>query len=145
MSGDTRVRGGSAPQNTTVEPATTEPDVTPETGLGSLRARMARALEENPDYVTLGEAARILKRGKNTVYEFHSDLPGMTVYGIRLYLREAVVKRARERNRVFGSRIVVTGINVERLRKICEVYYRTQYDIAPSELKLLAKQIARVK
>lgn len=111
---------------------------------GTVLERMARALEENPGYVSLGQAAKILKRSKGTVYEYHSDLPGKVVYGVRLYERTAVEKRARDRSRVIGSRIVVTGINVERLRKICEVYYRTQFDIAPIELKRLAKSIARV-
>lgn len=110
----------------------------------TLVGRLAQALEQNPDYVSLADAARILKRGKSTVWEFHSDIESITVDGIRLYKREAVEKRARQRAKVTGSRITVTGIEVERLRRICEVYYRTQYDIAQPELKRLAKRIARL-
>lgn len=111
---------------------------------GTIKARMAQATIENPDYVTLGDAARILKRSRSTVWEFHNDLESITVYGVKLYKRDALVAYMRAKSTAAGSVIRVTGIEVERLRRICEVYYRQNYDIAEPAMKRLAKRIARL-
>lgn len=105
---------------------------------------MAQATIENPDYVTIGDAARILKRSRSTIWEFHNDIESITVYGVRLYRRDALISYMRTKGAAVGSRIVVTGIEVERLRRICEVYYRQNYDIAEPAMKRLAKRIARL-
>ena len=79
------------------------------------------------------------------VYQSHVDrLTTIEVEGIRLYLRSSVIEHTKTLRRMHPSRLVFSGIDVERIRKICETYYKTQYDIAPPYLLALAKKVGRL-
>lgn len=69
----------------------------------------------------------------------HIEVDGMTLYDRRSAMQCASVY-SKVPARI--GRLGVVGINVERLQRICEVYYRTQYDVAPPELLKLAKRLA---
>ena len=107
--------------------------------------RLKLALAENPDYVSVTEAALILRISKTTLYQCYRDLPTIVRHGVHLYSRAVVEERAKTRTRKqYGSRLIITGIKVERLQRICEYYYRTQYDSGPPELLALARKIAQL-
>lgn len=117
----------------------------PNEDLGDLTALRVKLLEENPDYCTLVDVARMLGLSRSAVQRYHNEhLETKTEQGIRLYKRDSVRRYAAKRKRMTPSVIAVKGIDVERLRKVCEVYYRTQYDIAPRHLLKLAKRIAQL-
>lgn len=85
------------------------------------------------------DAARAIRR-------FHDkNLRTKRVDGIVLYYTDEVKKYSKKRLRNGQvSRLVFTGIEVERLEKICEVYYQTQYDIGQKQLLTLAKRVAKL-
>lgn len=108
-------------------------------------ARRLKLLQEYPDYCSAIDVARMLgitpsgtKRHKQ--YIKHIEVEGMT-----LYHRASATHYASTFTKANTiSRMCVTGIEVERLQKICEVYYRTQYDAATPELLALAKRLAKL-
>lgn len=110
----------------------------------TIKTRTLIALIENPDYCSIAEAATILRRSKSSVREYYRDIEHIMVYGIRLYKREAVHAKRKHLGKVDGSRVIVKGDELVRLRRICEVYYRQNYDIAEPAMKRLAKRIARL-
>jgi len=110
----------------------------------TIKLRTLVALIENPDYCSIAEVATILRRSKTAVRTFYKDIEHIKVYGIRLYNRDAVYARRKELGKADGSRVIIKGIEIVRLRHICEVYYRQNYDIAETALKRLAKRIARL-
>ena len=103
---------------------------------------MQRLALTHPDYITVGAAAKILDVARSTVYE--SDIPRETVDGVRLFKRSDVEAKRRTMTRNQPTRLTVKGIDVERLRQICETFYRTQKDVAELHLLALAKRIARL-
>lgn len=110
----------------------------------SLPVRLARVLGDHPDHVSVGGAAEILKLAKSSVTRYHAELLDKTVEGIGLYRRSTLEAYARRRGKRLGSSLLFTGIDIERIQRICEFYYRTQLDSAPPELKALAKKVAKL-
>lgn len=108
-------------------------------------ARRLRLLQKYPDYCTAIDVARMLgitptgtKRHKHQIKHIEED-------GITLYHRASATHYASKftkSNTV--SRLAVTGIDVERLQKICEGYYKTHLDHGAPELVALAKRLAKL-
>jgi hypothetical protein len=90
----------------------------------------------------VGGAAKIMGVAKTTIYNHYGRYIDKVVDGYQLYRRDVLEAKQASRKRLHGSRLTITGVNVERVRRICEAYYRTQFDVAPPELKALAKRIA---
>ena len=104
--------------------------------------RMAALALRFPDCVTVGAAANIAKTSRQTIY--NSDIPFTIEEGLRLYKISDVQSFARNHIRREPSKLCFKGIEVERLRKICEQYYRMQLDIAEPHLLALAKRTAKL-
>jgi hypothetical protein len=104
--------------------------------------RMAALALRFPDCVTVGAAANIAKTSRQTIY--NSDIPFTIEEGLRLYKISDVQTYARNHTRREATKLIIKGIDVERVRKICETFYRTQLDTAEHHLLALAKRIARL-
>lgn len=112
----------------------------------SLAQKRDRLLAENPGYCTASTAAKLIGTSRWGVKHHAPKIEHIMVEGIILYHTNSVilyadtVKKATQ----FPASISVRGANVERLMKICERYYRTEYDAAPKHLLALAKKIAGI-
>lgn len=113
----------------------------PSEGGGVIR-RTARLLEQYPNYVTVGGAAKILNCSRTSIY--HSTLVPRVEEGIRLYLKSEVITYGRTLALRHPTKLQFKGIEVERIMKICEMYYKTQRDVAESHLLSLAKRVAKL-
>lgn len=105
-----------------------------------------KLLAEHPEYCTTADVARMLGCDKRNVRHYAKHIPTKTVEGMLLFHRGTAIRFASVHTRELDKigRLGVTGADVERLRKICEVYYRTQYDIARPEHLKLAKRLAQL-
>lgn len=111
----------------------------------SLANKRLRLLREYPEYCTSTDVARVLDISSAAIRHHVKHLKTITVEGWLLFHRQSVSLYAATFNKSnTGSRLSVRGIEVERLQKICEVYYRTQYDSADKHLLELAKRIAKL-
>jgi hypothetical protein len=90
--------------------------------------------------------AKALGCTKANVRHRAKGIKHVVIDGMTLYDRASVTRCASLYSKDFSrvNRMGVVGINVERLQRICEVYYRTQYDAAPPELLKLAKRLAGI-
>lgn len=109
-------------------------------------AKRARLLKEYPEYYTVSDAARELRIDKRTVMKIHQkNLKTITVEGWVLYNKISVALYSNSYKRADTvSRISFGSVECERMRRICETYYRTQLDRAPPELLALAKKVAKL-
>lgn len=105
-------------------------------------------LTRHPDHVTLKEAASLLGITRRAVELYHRDSLGTPLVdmGITLYPRDAVIRYAQNRRRRNSRHTAMTfrGIEVERLQRICENYYRRNLDVGDPELVRLAKRVAKL-
>ena len=110
----------------------------------SIATRRLRLLREYPEYCTASDVARALKITRGGVRHHASKIKHIEVDGMTLYHRAALGSYVATfvKNNDAVSRRIVRGIDVERLQRICECYYRTQYDTADPELLRLAKRLA---
>lgn len=97
-----------------------------------------------PELCTIAEAANILGVHRSSIKLYYQAEVVRTEEGIALYSRESLAKLRERKSRRNRSRIVLTGIDVERMQKICEVFYRTQLDFAERHLLALAKKVAKL-
>lgn len=116
-----------------------------DSGRESLAFKRHRLLREYPDYCTASDVARVLDISPSAVRHHEKRLKTIIVEDWLLFDRQSVALYAATFNKSrTGSRFTVKGIDVERLQRICEVYYRTQYDSADKHLLELAKRIAKL-
>lgn len=111
----------------------------------ALITRLALALEENPGYVSVKDAASVLRISTQAFQRYHENRVECVIsHGVKLYELASVKAYAQSRKPAPGSRMTFTGVSCERIQRICETYYRTQFDAAPSHLLALAKKVARL-
>lgn len=81
---------------------------------------------------------------RRNVRHYLDRIKHIEVDGMLLFERQSAMQCAAvySKNHARVGRMGVVGVNVQRLQRICEVYYRTQYDVAPPELLRLAKKLA---
>lgn len=103
-------------------------------------------LKQHPDCCTVVDVARMLGCSRRNVRHYHDKIKHQTIDGMTLYNRQSAMQVAAvySRNPNAVNRLGVVGRNVERLQRICEVYYRTQYDVAPPDMLKLAKRLAGI-
>lgn len=107
-------------------------------------AKRLALLAQYPEYCTVTDVARMLACNKRNVRHYLARIKHIEVDGMLLFDRRAAMQVASvyTKNPNAISRMGVTGVDVERLQKICEHYYRCQYDAAPRPLLKLAKRLA---
>src|SRR5262245_22728449 len=105
-----------------------------------------RLMSQYPDYCTVTDAATKLGVTKRAVRHHIDSIKTIVVEGWVLYNRKSLGEYAAlmKDNSTHISRFRLTGIDVERIQRICETYYRTQLDKAPPELLNLAKRVAKL-
>jgi hypothetical protein len=103
-----------------------------------------RLLREYPEYCTAIDVGRMLDITPRGVRHHKDRIKHIEIEGITLYHRVAAKAFAHTfiKTDSAASRFMVVGIEVERLQKICETYYRSHYDDGPPELLALAKRVA---
>lgn len=104
---------------------------------------------EYPNRVSMADAARILQIRPSGIRHHLSrlgDVEWVSIGGrtFRTFDRQKVIQYSKQRQRIRISRCAFQGIEVERLERICETYYRQNLDIASPELLALAKRIAKL-
>lgn len=114
--------------------------------VGSFASQRRALLARYPDYCTVADVARMHGCDKRNVRHFDARIKHIVVNGMRLYDRQSAMLHASVYSKDPGlvGRLGVVGTDVQRLQRICEHYYRCQYDCAPPELLKLAKRIARL-
>lgn len=95
--------------------------------------------------MSVRDAASELRISCQAFQRYHdSRVVSIEAYGVKLYELTSVKAYARTRKPAPGSRMTFSGVSCERIQKICEAYYRTQFDVAPPHLLALAKKVARL-
>lgn len=114
--------------------------------MNTLVARKERLTKDYPDYCTVSEVARVLGMTRGGVKAHKRRIKHIEVDGMTLYHRGALAQYASTFAKANGntSRLAVVGLDVERLQKICVVYYRRHYDDSPPDLLALAKRLAKL-
>lgn len=122
-----------------------ELDTVLEKPLSPANRRLA-LLKLYPDYCTVADVARMHGCDKRNVRHFVGRIKNIVVDGMMLFERRSAVQHASVYAKDPGlvGRLGVVGNDVQRLQRICEHYYRCQFDAGPPELVKLAKRIARL-
>jgi len=109
-------------------------------------ARRLDLLARYPGYCTVADVARMHGCGRANIRHFKDRIRHIEVEGMTLYERASAMHHASiySKNPGLIGRVGVVGIDVHRLQRICEHYYRCQLDAAPPELLKLAKRLARL-
>jgi predicted transcriptional regulator len=112
----------------------------------TLPAKVARLKDTYPDRYTLVDIANALGISKGAVVKYHQHrIPYLQVEGVKLFDAKVVKAYALSRRRTNAkSRVIFSGVEVERIQRICEKYYRQNLDIAPQELLQLARRVAKI-
>lgn len=109
----------------------------------SWTARRVRLLRANPDYITVTDVARMLNLTKAGVLAHTRSIKHIVIEGMTLYHRHSAEAYASTFvKRESTTRIGFRGADVERIREICEGYYRSYYDSGSPDVLKLAKKVA---
>lgn len=108
-------------------------------------AKVGRLLMMYPDRLSTAQVIQLLGISRRGFRVYHEHrIPYLQIEGIKLFDGAVARAYAKARVRKSKSSITIKGIEVERLQRICEQYYRQNLDFGPPELLAIAKRIARL-
>lgn len=110
----------------------------------TLAKKRDRLLAAHPGYCTVTTVAKMIGTSRWGVRRHTPKIKHILVEEMILYDIQSALEFSRQHKAEakFISVVAFKGVDAERIKKICEKYYRTQYDTAPKHLLALAKKTA---